>query len=44
MKGSQLLEVKEQLPELWSKGCAFIIVCAQSDLTWLPLLDGGRKL
>ena len=25
------------------QGCIFMIMCVLSDLTWLPLLGGGRK-
>ena len=28
---------------IWAKGCILMSVCVISDLTWLPLLGGGRK-
>ena len=31
------------MPSTWAKGCMLMIVCLLSDLTWLPVLCGGRK-
>ena len=40
---AQLLNIKEQMSSIWARGCMLMIVCVLSDLTWLPLLRGGRK-
>ena len=42
-KKAQLLKIKAQVSSIWAKGCILMIVCALSDLTWLPLFRGGRK-
>ena len=31
------------MSSILAKGCVLMIVCVLSDLTWLPLLGGGRK-
>ena len=31
------------MSSIWAKRCMLIIVFVLSDLTWLPLLGGGRK-
>ena len=43
VKRAQLLNIKAQMSSIWAKGCMLLIVCVLSDLTWLPLLGGGRK-
>ena len=43
VKRAQLLNIKAQMSSIWAKGCMLIIVFVLSDLTWLPLLGGGRK-
>ena len=43
MKRAQLLNTVAQVPSIWAKGVCWIIVSALSDLTFQPLLDGGRR-
>ena len=43
-KKAQLLKIKAQMSSICGKGCILMIVCMLSDLTWLPLLGGRRKL
>ena len=43
VKRAQLLNIKVQMPSVWTKGCMLMIMCVLSDLTWLPLLGGMRK-
>ena len=45
VKRAQLLKIKTQESSMWAKECILMIVCVcvLSDLTWLPLLDEGRK-
>ena len=42
VKRGQLLKIK-RVSSMWVKGCMLMIVCVLSELTWLPLLSGGRK-
>ena len=39
----QLLKIKAQMSSILAKGCMLMFVFVLSDLTWLPLLRGGRK-
>ena len=44
VKRAQLLKIKAQVSSILAKGCMLdYCVCVLSDLTWLPLLGGGRK-
>ena len=45
LKMAQLLEIKARVSSLWAKECNCTTLCVYvlSDLTWLPLLCGGRK-
>ena len=36
-------KIKAQVWSIRAKGCTLMTVCVLSDLTWLPLLGGGRK-
>ena len=43
VKRAQLLKSKALMSSIWASECMLMMLCVLSDLTWLPILGGGRK-